>query len=71
MQTLSFGDSRLKVVLMQPRSAAFAPPERARKSAAAIQNSFAVRSLEEWEKDLHEHGIVAMFLFCSTRSFSS
>src|SRR6266851_4871436 len=39
-QTLSFGDKRLNVVLMQPRSSALAVPERARKTQAARQKSF-------------------------------
>src|SRR5260221_10830160 len=38
--TLSFGDSRLKVVLMQPRSSALAGPDSARKTQAARYNSF-------------------------------
>src|SRR6266567_736545 len=39
-QTLSFGDRRLNVVLMQPISSALAVPDRARKTQAATHNSF-------------------------------
>src|SRR5258707_10554840 len=38
-QTLSFGDSRLNVVLTQPTSSAFATPDAARNSTAAIKNN--------------------------------
>src|SRR5260221_4832931 len=39
-QTLSFGDKRLNVVLMQPRLSALAIPDKARKTQAERQNSF-------------------------------
>src|SRR5260221_9480461 len=42
--TLSFGDKRLKVVLMQPRSSALAAADRARSNAAARPNSFTLYS---------------------------
>src|SRR5579862_1235564 len=49
-QTLSFGESRLKVVLTQPMSSARAEPMTAKNSAAATRNNFIFLSTSKMQR---------------------